>query len=243
MVPLPQFPLPLPNQPPDGYGCDAFSTATAFETIIDQRDKFLGRKRCIICHGGCDDSVVLQHSYIIEEVAPDSSLLHDPRNGLLMCANHRLLFDGYYIFIRFFPDVQKYVLVYYSGRPGLQSFHGKAVALDIKDHYASSPAFFILHEMRVHVFYPFAPLDPDMLKDSPWQDWIESEAVFDKDSGSFRRNGPPSDNSVAVRPAMTDTGSTSSSKLSLPPNADVIADILAGTRVMPWWKACEEGMN
>ncbi|KAH9031055.1 hypothetical protein EDB84DRAFT_1493357, partial [Lactarius hengduanensis] len=66
-------------------------------------------------------------------------------------ANHQLLFDGYHFFICFFPDVsllvsllvQKYVLVNYSGHSGLQSFHGEAISLGIKDHHALSPALFI----------------------------------------------------------------------------------------------------
>ncbi|KAH9178252.1 hypothetical protein EDB89DRAFT_2111861 [Lactarius sanguifluus] len=266
MVPLPLFPLPLPSQPPDGYGCverdcSAFSTTT-FETSIDRRDKFLGRKRCVIC--GCDDSIVLQHVIIVDEAdhfwpgltlgrchwipsRAEENLPYDPRNGLLMCANHQLLFDGCYFFIRFLPDVQKYVLVNYSGRPGLQSFHGKAIALDIKDHHAPSPALFIIHEMCVRGCHPFTPLDPDMPKDSPWQDWIESDGIFDKDSGSFRRNCPPPDNSVTVQPpswlpfATTNAGGTSSGQHTLPLNADVVADILAASRAMPSWKACEEG--
>ncbi|KAH9031060.1 hypothetical protein EDB84DRAFT_1588574 [Lactarius hengduanensis] len=246
MVPLSLFPLPLPSQPPD-YGCverncSAFSTTTAFETSIDQRDKFLGRRRCVI---------FLQHVNIVDEVEhswpgvtlgrchwipsrTEKCLLYDPRNGLLMCANHQLLFDGYHFFIRFLPDVQKYVLVNYSGRPGLQSFHGKAIALDIKDHHAPSPALLIIHEMCVRGCHPFTPLDPDMPKDSHW---IESDGIF----------AELPDNSVTVQPpswlpfATMNAGGTSSGKRTLPLNADVVADILAASRAMPLWKACEEG--
>ncbi len=31
---------------------------------------------------------------------------HDPRNGLLLCSNHRLLFDGYSFFLRLLPNVR-----------------------------------------------------------------------------------------------------------------------------------------
>jgi len=70
MVPLPLFPLPLPNQPPDGYGWEerdfsVLSTTTAFDTSIDQRDRFLGRERCVVC--GEDDDIVLQRCYIVGE--------------------------------------------------------------------------------------------------------------------------------------------------------------------------------
>ncbi|KAI9461683.1 hypothetical protein BJY52DRAFT_1415455 [Lactarius psammicola] len=88
-----------------------------------------------------------------------------------------------------------------------------------------------------------------MLNDSPWQAWIESDGVYDTVSCSFRRNNlPDSGNSnVAVQLppqvplATTNAGGTSSSgKCTLPLNADVIADILAPTRAVPSWMACEE---
>ncbi|KAH9058390.1 hypothetical protein EDB87DRAFT_1578102 [Lactarius vividus] len=82
------------------------------------------------------------------------------------------------------------------------------------DHHAPSPALFITHEMRVRACYPFAPLDPDMPKDSPWQDWIESDAST---------CGP-----VAINAAGTSSGSR-----TLELNADVVADILAVSRAMP----------
>ncbi|KIJ23484.1 hypothetical protein M422DRAFT_275923 [Sphaerobolus stellatus SS14] len=52
-MPLSVFALPLPsNGPPSGYSweeCDAsaLSTTTAFHSVIDRRDIFLGQRRCI----------------------------------------------------------------------------------------------------------------------------------------------------------------------------------------------------
>jgi hypothetical protein len=103
---------------------------------------------------------------------------HEPRNGLSMCANHHLLFDQYYFFISFYPDVsliclcfgpsidrkqiRRFVFVNYSGESALQQFHGKAIALDITDRYAIFPSLFIIHEMRVRGHHPLGPVCPVM---------------------------------------------------------------------------------
>ncbi|KIJ42175.1 hypothetical protein M422DRAFT_780118 [Sphaerobolus stellatus SS14] len=62
-MPLSVFALPLPpNGPPSGYGWEerdasALSTTTAFHSVIDRRDIFLGQHRCIVC--GMDQIVGL----------------------------------------------------------------------------------------------------------------------------------------------------------------------------------------
>ena len=72
---LPVIPLPLPpNGPSDQFGWEerdmsAISTRTACETKIDLRDKFLGRRRCIIC--GIDSAVLLEHCDIIMREEPE----------------------------------------------------------------------------------------------------------------------------------------------------------------------------
>ena len=84
---------------------------------------------------------------------------------------HSLDFERYSLFIRFFPDVslihlcselsiyetkiQKFVSVNYHGLSSLAEFHGKAVALDIKDHDVPFPSLFIIHEIRARGFHPF----------------------------------------------------------------------------------------
>ncbi|PPQ67945.1 hypothetical protein CVT26_005825 [Gymnopilus dilepis] len=269
MAPLPLFPLPLSsNGPPIGYGWEgrdmsALSTTTAFNTGIDQRDIFLGERRCIVC--GERGNIVLQHCHIIMDSEPEiwSDLKargwipsqakalprHEPRDGLLMCRNHHAWFDAYAFFIRFIPDMQKFVFVNYSNHSALAAFHGKAVALDIKDRYAPFPSLFIIHEMRVRGFNPFQPTDPD-IDGASWQDWVYSDRVLDNSSGSLKRDNPPNDertndNSLSTqsqlqfKPTMTSAGRTSSGGRRMVLNEDVIADILTATRASPSWKACQ----
>jgi len=132
-IALPSLPLPLPNQPPDanayrseGYDDsedgDRVETAltNAFETGIDRRDTFLGLRRCIIC-GMCSD-VVLRRCHIVGEGEQQTwsdlrkrgwipsqtteEPRHDLRNGLLLCCNYHILFNGYHFFVRFLPAVK-----------------------------------------------------------------------------------------------------------------------------------------
>ena len=193
------------------------------------------------------------------------NLRHEPRNGLLLCSNHRIWFDNYYYFLRFSPKAswnplyyfelsihkkqdEKFIFVNYSGDPGLRKYHGKAIALDTKDYDAPFPSLFLLHEMRVRAFRPFSPLNPAMPSDSPWQEWIESDGVLDHVSGSFKRDNLPdnsSNGSTSVLPqrqslpAMTNGSDMCSGELPLEPlNMDLIAEIVNATRAMPSWKAC-----
>ena len=175
-----------------------------------------------------------------------------------MCKTHHGHFDSYAFFIRFYPDVRlirlwfgpsiyskqirKFVFINYSNHRYLQEFHGKAIALDIKEKYAPFPSLFIIHEMRVRGFHPFQPVVPTVPDDIPWQDWILSDQVFDNASDSFKRDRPPPNRNR--RPAQAQlpshpTTTASSSQRTLALNADVIADILAATRAMPSWKACQ----
>jgi len=177
------------------------------------------------------------------------------------------MFDAYDFFIRFFPDVswiqlcfglrvhktqtRKFVLVNYSNSRDLQPFHGKAIALDIRDRRAPFPSLFILHEMRVRGFHPFQPITPAMPDSSPWQDWILSDGIFDYASGFFNRVTPPGKPNSSIsaqqqpqfQPTTTGTGGAAGGH-TVTLNADIIADILAATRDMPSWKACQmEGMD
>jgi len=134
------------------------------------------------------------------------------------------------------------VFINYSGEECLQQFHGKAITLDIKHRYAPFPALFIIHEMRVRGFYPFQPVAPTVPDDILWQDWISSGQVFDNASISFKHDAPPpndNDRSAEEQPPVHPMTTAPSSQRTLALNADVIADILAATRVMPSWKACE----
>lgn len=70
MQPLSAFTLPLdPRAPPSGYtypehALSDFSTTTAFNAGLDERDIFLGECRCIICG---DQGRVVQYCHIIPE--------------------------------------------------------------------------------------------------------------------------------------------------------------------------------
>jgi len=241
------------------HEADSVILSSAFNSCINQRDNFLGQKRCIIC--GLVSDMVLQHCHIIEGretwvLLKYNSWIpfqtqrypqHEPRNGLLLCSNHYLWFENYFFFLRFLPNIQKYVFVNYSGDAELQKYHGKAVAIDIKDRYAPFPSLFLFHEMRCRGFHPFSPLNPTMPGDSPWQEWIELDGVFDHLSGSFKRNNTPdnSDNGCVtvppLRQCLPPADSASSGEHPLEPlNKDVITEILTATRAMSSWKACEE---
>jgi hypothetical protein len=142
-------------------------------------------------------------------------------------------------------QICKFVLINYSNCDCLQPWHGKAIALDIRDRHAPFPSLFIIHEMRVRGFHPFEPTSPAISHDLSWQDWISSDGVFDETSGSFKRARPPGhgndDNGSSAQSQlpMTSAGGGSPVGLTLELNSDVIAEILSVTRSMPSWKACQ----
>ncbi|KIJ40491.1 hypothetical protein M422DRAFT_256754 [Sphaerobolus stellatus SS14] len=251
-MPLSVFALPLsPNGPPSGYGWEerdasALSTTTAFHSVIDRRDIFLGQRRCIVC--GMDQIVGLQHCHIIPQAELDLEAKddprHEPRDGLLMCPNHHTMFDLYrFLYVIYLMQSGKFVFINYLGARSLQGFHGKAVALDINDRYVPFPSIFIIHKMRVREFNPFQPIIPDIPDTILWQDWILSDGVFDKASKKFIRDRPPANNNEAglggSQLQLQPTTSAGGGGNTLELNADVINSILAATRAMPSWKACQ----
>lgn len=85
-----------------------------------------------------------------------------------------------------------------------------------------------------------------MLPNAPWQDWILSDGVLNDTSGSyFRCDQPPvGDRAPGTNWGMssmptTNAGDGSIGGGTMELNDEVIADILAATRAMPLWKACE----
>ncbi|GJJ06172.1 hypothetical protein Clacol_000361 [Clathrus columnatus] len=159
-----------------------------------------------------------------------------------MCSNHHRAFDAYDYFIRYIPAVQKFIFVNYSGFTEHEKFHGRAVALDITHRHAPFPSLFIIHEMRVRGHHPFQPIEPLLLQDASFQEWIVTDSLFDDSTGTFDRDGPPlrprrvraPNQLLTTNPAE---GSSGDRRLAL--NQDVIQDILAATRSMPSWRACE----
>jgi len=91
--------------------------------------------------------------------------------------------------------------------------------------------------MRVRGFHPFAPVAPDTDDDSPWQDWIVTDSVFD--GGNISSQQPPQFQTSGGGGSASGGRGVSSNKRSIALNADVISEILAATRAMPSWKACE----
>lgn len=69
MTPLSQLPPSFPDQSPDWEweerDEDSVLLPIAFHDSINQRDKFLGQRRCVIC--GVASDMVLQHCHIIGE--------------------------------------------------------------------------------------------------------------------------------------------------------------------------------
>jgi hypothetical protein len=146
-------------------------------------------------------------------------------------------------------QVEKFVLINYSDERGLRPFHGKAIAIDVKDSHAPFPSIFIIHEMRVRGHNPFAPAVHDMPDDIPWQDWISSDGVLSNISGSFNHDKPPrncySNNTASAQaqlqfqPTTMNAGDASSNRRVVAMNEDVISDILAAMHAMPSWKTCQ----
>ena len=141
------------------------------------------------------------------------------------------------------------MFINYCSSISLQESHGKAIPLDIRDHHAPFPSLFIFHEMLVRGLNLFQTI-PNMPDDLVWQDWVLTDGIFDSVSGGFHRNGPPAslNNRVSEQKLQlqqsqgaTSGGDTSSKsgtyKLEL--NDEVIAEILAASRTLPSWKACQ----
>jgi len=137
------------------------------------------------------------------------------------------------------------VFINFSNLEELQPYHGKAVALDIRDRCAAFPSLFIIHEMRVRGFNPFEPLSLTISHDVSWQDWIVEDGVFDDTLGSFIRAPPPSNSndnnggSARAQLPATRAGGGSSVGLTVELNSDVIARLLSVTHAMPSWNACQ----
>ena len=150
------------------------------------------------------------------------------------------IFDSGQVF--YSKQIHKFMFINYSGHRYVQQFHGKAIALDIKDKYAPFPSLFIIHEMRICGFHPFQPVVPTIPHDMPWQDWILLDQMFNNTSDFFKHDClPPNHNhrSAQAQLLFHPTMTASSSQHTLVLNTDVIADILMVMCAMPSWKACQ----
>ena len=155
-------------------------------------------------------------------------------------------------------QVNKFVFINFSdlGESGLQEYHGKAVALDIKHHHAPYAAAFIIHEMRVRGFNPFQPTTVEVAPDLPWQNWILATDVYDFSNGVFKRDaGPDQFDAPGIAPPSagpmprelsTATTTAPSTRMIVigPPDAQVIDNVLTSMHQMPTWRAGTlEGMS
>ena len=74
----------------------------------------------------------------------------------------------------------------------LQEFHGKAIALDIKDQHHTLPLLLLIHEYmtRGRNFYQATP---DVEVSNDWQDWIVADGVVNEEldrAFTFKRGAP-----------------------------------------------------
>ncbi|KAI0055198.1 hypothetical protein BV25DRAFT_1815961 [Artomyces pyxidatus] len=248
--PLPTFSLPLHGGVPPSYEYDdrpisVISTRTAFEAGVDRRDRFFYENRCVVC-GKADETQwadLKKRSWIPQHAKKHCA--NEPRNGLLMCTMHHSVFDRRYLYVQFFPESRRFVVINHSesADANLAPYHDKAIALDIEDSHAPFPVLFIIHEMRVRGQHPFAPAAPLVEEPPPWQDWNVNDGVYDSNSRTFKRDGlPPKRSSNSHTPGMqlapveTSAGDALPGQLALPLNEDVIAKIVAATRAMPSWR-------
>jgi hypothetical protein len=119
--------------------------------------------------------------------------------------------------------------------------------MNLEDSYSPIPSLFIIHEMKVRSFNPFQPTEVEVEDDIPWQDWVYSDGVLDSTSGLLKRDPPVRKGKertyIPEQPKLQPTTTTSTGetpgKISLALNDKVIADILAASRKMPSWKACQ----
>jgi hypothetical protein len=128
-------------------------------------------------------------------------------------------------------------------------FHGRAIALDVRDHCAPFATLFIIHEWRVRGFHPFQHA-PSIPAEITWQQWISLSGVYDNDSGFIHDAADPlqdNNNNNIYQQVYQYQPSTSSGgpggpteRLVLAPNNDIIANILAATHAQPSWRVCEE---
>ncbi|KAH9033278.1 hypothetical protein EDB85DRAFT_2229768, partial [Lactarius pseudohatsudake] len=239
--------------PPTGFGwedcSESPSSTTVFDKRLNERDTFFGQVACVICGMYC----VVDHCHIIPKAEsfstwkdlkergwiPQSAKenpAHEARNGLVMCLSHHANFNNYQFYIRFSPDTKKFIYINHSNHPSLQQFHGKAIALDIRAHYAPFVSLLVIHEWRVRGFNPFQPITPTIPAQIPWQDWIMSSGLLDEKLG-FKRDGSPSDNNFF--PSSTSVAHASTGEVALELSNDDVAKILAAARAQPSWKACE----
>ncbi|KAL1705604.1 hypothetical protein EV121DRAFT_203180 [Schizophyllum commune] len=256
MYALAAFELPLTKIPTglgweDRASLETFTEETA-DACVTARDTFRGNPCCVVC----GEPIPLQYSTLWDDLKKrgwlpewaNENAEDEPRNAIILCPNHKGLFESYMCFIRYVPSERKFIFVNYYGdnrtNNKYHKYHGKAVALDINDELAPFPALFLLHEQRVRGFQPFSEPSPLLPKVISWPDWILSRDILQSgadgtNTSLFRREGPPRRlyEDKTNRPSPVDINGLSGSKGPLALNNDVLAKILAATRESASWKS------
>jgi hypothetical protein len=121
----------------------------------------------------------------------------------------------------------------------MAQFHGRAIALDIKDKHAPLPILFLVHEymVRGRNFYQPTPVEIG----NSWQDWIVNDGLVNDSEGqhfSFKRNapasGPPGPSNTlqlgVLSSTFTQVPHSHFLTLIMPPTADRVEELLAFQR-------------
>lgn len=139
----------------------------------------------------------------------------------------------------------KYILVNYSDIQSLQPYHCKVIAIDTVHRFSPFPGLFIIHEMRVRGHNPFRPTRFD-LTSIAWADWILQDGTILDDKVAFIHDLPETSGSndggapSHSQPSSSlNPGNANSGDYTVELNDQVIADILAASRTMPTWRACQ----
>ncbi|THU92262.1 hypothetical protein K435DRAFT_213286 [Dendrothele bispora CBS 962.96] len=158
--------------------------STAFDTGINKRDVFNGRRACVFCGARRG----LTHAHIVPKVEDETweelkglgwvpqqakDVVQEPRNGLQLCRNCHGHFDDLSVFVRYVPEVSKFVFMNFSNitdQPYV-NLHQKAIGLQPLERCSPMACLFLIHECRVRGRHPFRQ-NPFLPQNIEWAHWI-----------------------------------------------------------------------
>ncbi|KAF8801744.1 hypothetical protein BYT27DRAFT_7173764 [Phlegmacium glaucopus] len=82
------------------------------------------------------------------------SVLHESRNGILLCPTHRQGFEHHQFYIRWNSEANEFIVINHSRQPAYESIHGKVLHFNTDMKRCPFPTTFLWHEYRVRSFYP-----------------------------------------------------------------------------------------
>jgi len=137
------------------------------------------------------------------------SVVHEARNGVLMCKNHHGLFNAYFFYIRWVPEVRycslsftvathttplsqfgHFVFVNHSQHPASEQYHGHAINLNAGDPCLPFHGAFLIQEMRVRGRWPFRT-DRPISVPIDWQGCLPAADDDDDHHNNNKRPGNP----------------------------------------------------